>query len=107
MEHVESEEVFDQVLEQMIVGTRENGMNCIIVNSGVKEINTETNETLDVGMEINIGSEKMLNKLQHAYDGWEVLKQVVKPLEYAITRNGNPILLKTNAITYVVKKSAN
>lgn len=105
LEHVETEEVFNQVLEQMKVDTRINGMNCIIVNSEVKEINTETNEMLDAGMEVNIETEKMLNKLQHAYDGWEVLKQLIKPLEYAITRNEKPILLKTNAITYVVRKS--
>lgn len=105
LEHVESEEILDHVLEQMMMGTSKNGINCIIVNSEVTEITMETNETLDAGMEVNIETGKMLNKLQHAYDGWEVLKQLVKPLEYDIIRNDEPILLKTNAITYVVRKT--
>lgn len=75
---MESEEIFDYIIEQMAAGTKEDGINCIIVNSEVEEIDIETQKKLDAGMEINIGTDKMVNKLKHAYVGWEVLKRVVK-----------------------------
>ena len=47
----------------------------------------------------------MINKLSSIYTGWEVLKTDVNLLEYNITRSEKPVLLKTNAITYIVRKS--
>ncbi|SDZ11593.1 hypothetical protein SAMN04488156_106103 [Bacillus sp. 166amftsu] len=55
-------------------------------------------------MEINIPTEEMMNKLRQIYDGWELLNIIVKPLEYKIFRNEKSVLLKTNAITYAVRK---
>jgi ubiquinone/menaquinone biosynthesis C-methylase UbiE len=104
LEHIQSEEIFDKVVQQMAAGTKSNGINCIIVNSEVVEIDTETNENLDALMEINIATEDMINKLENMYEGWEVLTKVVKPLEYQISRNDRSILLKTNAITFIVQK---
>ncbi|GEN44852.1 class I SAM-dependent methyltransferase [Alkalibacillus haloalkaliphilus] len=104
LEHVESEDVFENVIRQMALGTKNEGINCIIVNSEVEEMDIETNEKLDALMEVNITTENMMNKLSHIYDGWEVVKQLVKPLEYKIIRNERDVLLKTNAITFVVRK---
>jgi len=105
LEHVKSEEVFEEVVRQMAEGTKNNGVNCLIVNSEVQEIDLETNEKLDTLMEVNLSTEVIMNKLSNTYVGWEVLKTVVNPLEYNITRSEKPVLLKTNAITYVVRKS--
>ncbi|MFN7252491.1 MAG: hypothetical protein ACK4M9_17180 [Anaerobacillus sp.] len=46
----------------------------------------------------------MINKLNGIYEGWEVLNQLVKPLEYKIGRDEKEVILKTNAITFVVRK---
>ncbi|MEH7225319.1 class I SAM-dependent methyltransferase [Bacillus sp. JJ1566] len=105
LEHVSSESVFDKVLQNMTQGTKKDGINCIIVNSEVSETDIETNKKLDALMEINLATEAMINKLNHFYKGWKVMNQLVKPLEYKIVRNGRGILLKTNAITYVVRKT--
>ncbi|WP_152655619.1 hypothetical protein [Oceanobacillus sp. CFH 90083] len=91
-------------LENMAKGTKKNGINCIIVNSGVEEIAIAENGKLDVMMEVNIKTDEMLHKLNRLYAGWEVLKQLVKPLKYTITRDEKGVLLQTNAITYVVRK---
>ncbi|MBS4195965.1 class I SAM-dependent methyltransferase [Lederbergia citri] len=104
LEHVESESVFEDVIHHMAEGTKKRGINCIIVNSEVQEIDLETNEHLIPMMEINIPTEEMMNKLNEAYKGWEILKVLVKPLEYTIKRQQRPVLLKTNAITFVVRK---
>ncbi|MFN7252914.1 MAG: class I SAM-dependent methyltransferase [Anaerobacillus sp.] len=105
LEHVESEDVFENVIRKMAVGTKNEGINCLIVNSEVEEIDLDTNEKLDVMMEVNIKTEDMLNKLRHIYNGWEVVNQLVKPLEYKIVRDERTVLLKTNAITFVVRKT--
>lgn len=107
LEHVHSEAVFENVVQQMAGGTKVTGLNCLIVNSEMEEIDIETNKKLDALMEINLSTEKMMNKLSCIYVGWEVIQENVKPLEYTITRNGKPLLLKTHAITYVVKKLGN
>ncbi len=104
LEHVKSEEVFDKVVRQMAEGTKSNGVNCLIINSEIQELDLETNEKLDALIEVNLPTEVMLNKLSCHYAGWDVLTTMVKPLEYNITRNDKPVLLKTNAITYVVRK---
>lgn len=75
------------------------------MNSEVIEIDVETNEKLDALMEVNLSTEDMIKKISSLYIGWEVLKSEVKPLEYSIIRNGKSVLLKTNAITYVVRKN--
>lgn len=105
LEHVKSETDFDEVILRMANGTKNNGINCLIVNSEVEEINLETNTKLDALMELNLSTEIMLNKLCSFYAGWEVLKTIVNPLEFKIIRSNQTILLKTNAITYVVRKN--
>ena len=104
LEHVDSEDTFEKVIYNMARGTKNKGINCIIVNSEVEEIDLETNKKLEAKMEINLSTESMLNKLSNIYVGWEVLTKLVKPLEYNITRDGKEILLKTNALTYVIRK---
>jgi SAM-dependent methyltransferase len=107
LEHLASEEVFENVLKQMATGTKMNGINCIIVNSNLQEILIETNEKLEALMEINLTTDDMLSRLKQVYyKDWDVLNQLIKPLEYQIVRDGKPVLLKTNAITYVIKKRA-
>ena len=56
----------------MANGTKNNGINCLIVNSEDEEINLETNEKLEALMELNLSTEIMLNKLCSIYSGWEV-----------------------------------
>ncbi|MCM3400973.1 class I SAM-dependent methyltransferase [Cytobacillus oceanisediminis] len=104
LEHVSSEAIFEKVVKQMALGTKTDGLNCIIVNSDVQEIDLDTNETIDALIEINISSVEMIKKLEDIYDGWEVINKWVKPLKYKIVRNDREILLKTNAITYVTRK---
>lgn len=62
------------------------------MKSNLKETLIETNERLEALMEINLTTEEMLVKLHRIYgEGWEVT-------------NEKPVLLSTDAITFVVKK---
>lgn len=104
LEHVASEKTLDIVMKRMVDGTKKKGINCLIVNSEVEEMDVKTNEQLEPLMEVNIRTEDMFKKLKTFYDGWEIIAQHVKPLKYEIARNNKPVILKTNAITYVVRK---
>ncbi|MFS0749330.1 class I SAM-dependent methyltransferase [Oceanobacillus sp. 1P07AA] len=106
LEHVRTEEELDQVLYKMVDGTKSKGINCIIINSEVKEKDIQSRSHLEAQMEVNLSTTDMTKKLKKAYQSWSIMKHVVKPLEYTIERQGKPVLMTTNAITYVVKNDA-
>ena len=104
LEHVESEEVLEQVLERIERGTKPGGLVCLIINTDVQEMDRLTHVHMDALMEVNLSTESMFTKLHDIFQNWRVLTELVKPLEYEITRNQRTILLKTHAITFVAKK---
>lgn len=104
IEHVDSEECLDLVLNRMVKGTIRGGINCLVVNSNVQEIDIKSGKKLEPMMEVNLSTDHMLEKLRDTYSKWDELTMQVKPLEYKIQRNENDILMKTNAVTFVVRK---
>ncbi|MFD3445855.1 class I SAM-dependent methyltransferase [Microbacteriaceae bacterium 4G12] len=104
LEHVDSQDTLEKVLLNMRNGTKTNGVNCIIVNSEVEEVDLETGIKMDALIEVNISTTEMLNTLRQIYIGWEEVLVLTKSLEYQITRQGKPVLLKTKAITFAVRK---
>ncbi|HDR8054248.1 TPA: class I SAM-dependent methyltransferase, partial [Bacillus cereus] len=46
LEHVKSKEDFKKVLHSMKQGTKNGGINCLIINSNIQEIDLKTNEEL-------------------------------------------------------------
>lgn len=104
MEHVSSERALEIKLKEMTLGTKTNGSNCIIIGSNISEVNLENGQELDPMFEVNISTERMMELLDNQYTGWEVKKRFVKQLEYEIDRNGEPVKLTTDCITYVARK---
>lgn len=103
LEHVSSEKALDGKLIEMAMGTKVNGVNCIIINSNVKEITVETNDVLEPLFEVNMNTVDLLELLDQHYYGWEIQRKTVKPLEFEIERNGQLVMLTTDCITYVAK----
>ncbi|GGH26851.1 hypothetical protein [Paenibacillus segetis] len=104
LEHVRSEHVFTNKLNEIVLGTKIGGVNCLIINSNVKEITVVSNEVLDPMFEVNLDTDCMLALLDHQYNGWELQTRLVKPLTYEIDRNGQLVKLSSDCITYVAKK---
>ncbi|WP_375103378.1 class I SAM-dependent methyltransferase [Paenibacillus sp. RS8] len=104
LEHVSSEKALEKKLNEMICGTKINGVNCIIIGSNIQEVNLENGQELDPMFEVNISTERMMELLVDQYAGWEVQQRFVKSLEYKIDRNGQPVKLTTDCITFVAKK---
>ncbi|PGZ61508.1 SAM-dependent methyltransferase [Bacillus cereus] len=104
LEHVKSEEDLTNVLHSMKKGTKTGGVNCLIINSNIQEIDLHTNEELDALIEINLSTDYMIHLLKSIYKEWQEIKIEIKELAYNIVRNEREIQLKTNAITFVVQK---
>lgn len=104
LEHVKSEEDFKNVLHSMKKGTKNGGINCLIINSNIQEIDLKTNEELEALIEINLPTEEIIRLLKSIYKGWKEVKVEIKELAYNIVRDERHIQLKTNAITFVVQK---
>ncbi|PGB67428.1 class I SAM-dependent methyltransferase [Bacillus wiedmannii] len=104
LEHVQSEEDLKNVLHSMKKGTKTGGINCLIINSNIQEIDLHTKEELDALIEINLPTEHMIYLLKSIYKEWQEIKVEIKELAYNIVRNDRHIQLKTNAITFVVQK---
>ncbi|MFD1906862.1 class I SAM-dependent methyltransferase [Paenibacillus rhizoplanae] len=105
LEHVSSAQVLEQKLSEMNTGTRAGGTNCIIIASNIREMHLENKQELDPMFEVNLSTERMLELLDQKYAGWEVQQRFVKHMTYEISRNGEPVKLTSDCITYVAKKS--
>ncbi|HDR7518016.1 MULTISPECIES: class I SAM-dependent methyltransferase [Bacillus cereus group] len=104
LEHVKSEKDLINVLHSMKKGTKTAGINCLIINSNIQEIDLHTKEELDALIEINLPTDEMINLLKSIYKEWKEIEVEVKELVYDIVRDERHIQLKTNAITFVFKK---
>ena len=45
-------------------GTKNGGINCLIINSNIQEIDSITNEELEALIEINLSTEEMISTLK-------------------------------------------
>ncbi|WP_261306154.1 class I SAM-dependent methyltransferase [Paenibacillus andongensis] len=104
LEHVESVPKFTQVLERMARGTKENGINCVIMSTNIREIDVKSGIELEPLMELNLTTNDAKQLLSSAYPDWEIIYTTLKQLEFNIERNGHEILLKSDCLTYVVRK---
>lgn len=105
LEHVSTERALVRKLGEMAAGTRPDGINCIIVGTNTRETAVGTGEALDPMFEVNLPTDTMLDLLDRAYSGWDVQARLVKPLAYDIDRDGVPVKLTTDCVTYVARKS--
>ncbi|HHT7155203.1 SAM-dependent methyltransferase [Bacillus thuringiensis serovar andalousiensis] len=104
LEHIKSEEDFKNVLHSMKKVTKNGGINCLIINSNIQEIDLKTNEELEALIEINLSTEELIRLLKNIYKGWKEVKVEIKELAYNIVRNERHIQLKTNSITFAFQK---
>lgn len=104
LEHINSDEAFENKLKEIQKGTRKNGIICMIINSEISERNKETGETLIPQFEVNLKTEELTNLLKEVFIGWEVLKQTVVAQRYDIPRENCTVDLTTNVVTIVARK---
>jgi hypothetical protein len=88
----------------MAFGTKTNGINCIIMNTNIHELDLETNEQLEPYIELNFDTNNAISLLRNNYSGWDELSLTVNRQEYKIKRNERQILLTSDVVTIVARK---
>lgn len=104
LEHVSSAWILEQKLSEMNAGTTAGGANCIIIASNIREVVLENEHELDPMFEVNLSTEEMIGLLNRQFAEWEVEQLTVKPLAFEINRNGHPVKLTSDCITFVARK---
>ncbi|TXK85758.1 bifunctional 2-polyprenyl-6-hydroxyphenol methylase/3-demethylubiquinol 3-O-methyltransferase UbiG [Paenibacillus sp. N3.4] len=104
LEHVQSESILVEVITNMARGTKDKGLNCIIINTNVEEIDIESNEKIEPLLEIDMSTEHCMSILNRIYAGWSEVTVLVKQLKFEIVRNERPTLLKSDCVSFAVRK---
>jgi hypothetical protein len=85
-------------------GTKPGGINVIIVNTNVQEIDRLTGEALDPLIELNLSTSQAAAYFSQVYEGWTVVQSGVKPLTFEIDRGERPILMQSDCLTWAVQR---
>jgi ubiquinone/menaquinone biosynthesis C-methylase UbiE len=104
LEHVKSEEIFRKALRRMAEGTKSGGINFIMMNTNIEEIDLETGNKRETLIEVVLSKERALRTLRANYEGWEELHRSDKPMNLEISRHQVPILLKADSLILAVRK---
>ncbi|MCI1858868.1 MAG: class I SAM-dependent methyltransferase [Sporolactobacillus sp.] len=104
LEHIASEQRLEEVLRRIKTGTKNAGAVCLILNTDVEEIDTQTGRALTPMVEIRLSAERACRLLKKIFTGWEEKTVAVKPLEFHILRHDKPVLMKTASLTFAAVK---
>ncbi len=88
----------------MVLGTKINGSNCIIINTNVTETEVHSKLPLEPMFEINIDTKQMFELLDKIYKEWIIKKSKVNHWTFTIKRDEKPVILQTACITYIAKR---
>lgn len=104
LEHIDTEKSFLSKLNEIKNGLRDKGIACFVINTDVREINLDTNKTLEAQFEVNLSTEKLQKYLNDVFCDFVLLKSTVVNQEYDVPRENFVSRLHTNVVTYVVRK---
>lgn len=104
LEHIASQSAFEKKLTEIRDGLRPGGIACLIVNSGVVEHDKATGQALPPQFEVNLPTSQMQELLEKTFAGWKVIKHTIVHQKYDIPREYGIADLKTDVITYVVRR---
>lgn len=104
LEHIASSSALEKKLTDIRDGLRHGGIACLIVNSGVVEHDKATGQELPPQFEVNLPTSQMQELLEKTFAGWQVIKHTVVHQKYDIPRENGIANLKTDVITYVVRR---
>ncbi|WP_240762832.1 class I SAM-dependent methyltransferase [Paenibacillus thalictri] len=104
LEHLESMPKLKQVLDKMHQGTKPGGINCIVMNTDIQEIDLDSGEELAPQIELILTLDEAEMLLSNVFADWSIRPRKVQPLTFHIERQGKPVLLKSNCITFVAQR---
>jgi hypothetical protein len=76
------------------------------MGTNIRETELSSGDALEPMMELNLTTKEAEELFTSMYEGWNVRFRIVKALQFHIERNGIPVLLQSDCITYVVQRGA-
>lgn len=96
LEHVSAVESFHKVIKRMQLGTRNHGINCILMSTEVSEKDLESGVEREGLIELNMSTDSTFEILRREYTEWDILIERFIPQEIEEHKNGNRISFRGN-----------
>ncbi|SDX63462.1 bifunctional 2-polyprenyl-6-hydroxyphenol methylase/3-demethylubiquinol 3-O-methyltransferase UbiG [Paenibacillus sp. CF384] len=104
LEHVSNLAAFQAVVKRMIRGTREQGINCILINTEVVEYDMELDEQRPGVIELPLKTDETIHLLKELYRDWDIRIVRVIPQCIAEKKNGRAIEFRGNWLTFAAQQ---
>lgn len=105
LEHLDSRASAIRKLRQIARGIRPGGAAMILMNTGVREWDADTGETLDAQFEVNLPPEEVRELLDDFFRGWEVLWDKCIHYEYPVPRGERVAVISSEVVTFTARRS--
>lgn len=106
LEHLDSRDSSIRKLEEMQRGIRPGGGVLIVMNTGVREWDAMTGETMEPQFEVNLPPEEVKTLLSETFRGWEVLWDKCIHYEYEIPREDRTAVIAAEVVTFTARRPA-
>jgi SAM-dependent methyltransferase len=105
LEHLDSREGAIRKLREIARGIRPDGAVLIVMNTGVREWDTETGEDLDAQFEVNLQPGEVKDLLAEIFCGWEILWDKCIHYEYPVPRGERMAVISSEVVTFAARRS--
>ena len=104
LEHLDSRDSAIRKLKEISAGIRPGGAVLIVMNTGVREWDAETGETLDPQFEVNLPAQEVRGLLDDTFRGWEVLWDKTIHYEYEVPRGDRNAMISAEVVTFTARR---
>lgn len=104
LEHLDSRESTVAKMRQIAGGIRPGGAVLLVMNTGVKEWDTETGEPMEAQFEVNLPPEEVRALLGEVFSDWEVLWDKCVHYEYEVPRGGRNAEIHAEVVTFTARR---
>ena len=106
LEHLDSRASTLKTLDAIFRGIRPGGAVLIVMNTGVREWDVRTGETLDPQFEVNLPPEEARGLFADTFRGWEVLWDKTIHYEYEVPRGDRTAMISAEVVTFTARRPA-
>lgn len=104
LEHLDSKSSTLKTLNAIQRGIRPGGGVMILMNTGVREWDAETGESLDPQFEVNLPPQEVRGLLADTFRGWEVLWDKTIHYEYEVPRGERNVMISAEVVTFTARR---
>ena len=104
LEHLDSKSSTMKTLNAIQRGIRPGGGVMILMNTGVREWDAETGESLDPQFEVNLPPQEVRGLLADTFRGWEVLWDKTIHYEYEVPRGERNAMISAEVVTFTARR---